>query len=205
MTAMSRHVKTKCDAIMVLKQFLFNNVLVRLVGIHPETGIAFYVNDGHGGVIGVQVHPNGTKKQINAGKNNDGYSYVHGKAEYLQFKHAFGSQKAILASHAVYLAWIGPIEPGMTIDHINGCTTDNRYENLRCVSGAINSRDGGFLRKLKKAGFDPLRIQRAYLLRFFDRMALLKPAIPQRKYSKLTRTQLRRILFAPEFNSNFKF
>ena len=75
------------------KQFLFNNVLVKLVPYHgqdtcPETGIAFYVNKGHGGVIGVQVLPNGTKRQINAVGTKYGHSYAHGKAEYRQFKNA---------------------------------------------------------------------------------------------------------------------
>ena len=185
---------------MVLKHFLFNNIRVRLVGVHPDTGIAFYVNDGYGGVIGVQVHPNGIKRQMNASGTKYGHSYAHGKAEYLNFKDAWGKHISILASHAVYIAWVGTIEPGMTIDHINGCTTDNRFENLRCVSNAINNRDGGFLRKLRSKGFDPTRIQRVYLLRFFDRMAQVKEAISRRQYKNLSKTQLRRILYAPEFN-----
>ena len=184
---------------MVLKQFLFNNIRVKLVGVHPETGIAFYVNNGHGGVIGVRVYPNGRKHQVNAKRTKYGrVEYSHGKNEYLQFLHAFGRGKYILASHAVYIAWVGPIEPGMTIDHINGCTTDNRFENLRQVSNAINNRDGAFTRKLKKAGFNPVCIDRAILLRYFDRMAVLRAQIPYKTYRALTKTQLRAILYDAE-------
>ena len=184
---------------MVLKQFLFNNVRVKLVGVHPETGIAFYVNNGHGGVIGVRVYPNGQKVLVNPDRaKSKGCDYSHGKAEYLQFRQAFGIGKYILASRAVYIAWIGTIEPGMTIDHINGCTTDNRFENLRCVSNAINNRDGAFLRKLKKAGFNPVCIDRTILLRYFDRMAVLRAQIPYKTYRALTKTQLRSVLYDAE-------
>ena len=190
------------------RSFLWNNVRVKLVGVHPETHIALYINNGHGGVIGVQVHPNGTKRQINAAycKNeNSNKAYCGGQKPYLQFRDAFGHHKPILASHAVYIAWVGLIEPGMTIDHINGCTTYNDYRNLRQVSGAVNSRDGAFLRKLKKAGFNVMAIDRVYLLRFFDRMAQVKEVLSYKAYRDLTKAQLRAILYDPEFSLSFFF
>lgn len=186
-----------------------NNVEFRLVpfqgeAVHPQTKCAFYVNNGHGGVIGVRVYPNGQKVLVNPDRlKTKGCDYSHGKAEYLQFRYAFGKRIHILASHAVYIAWIGrPIAPGMTIDHINGCTTDNRFENLRCVTNAVNVRDGGFLRKLKKAGFNPKLIDRAYLLRYFDRMAKVREMLPYKAYRDLTKAQLRTFLYHPEFNIN---
>ena len=183
------------------KSFLYNSVRVRHVpwhgqDTHPETGIALYVSSGEGGVIGVQVFPNGTKHQINAVGTKFGHCYSHGKAEYLQFKDAWGKHKHVLASRAVFMAWYGkPIPAGMTIDHIDGCSTNNDYRNLRCVSGAINSRDGGFLRKLKKAGFEPTTIQRAILLRYFTRMAKYKAEHTPAEYKNLSREALQEILF----------
>ena len=184
---------------MILKQFYFNNVLVRLVGVHPETGIAFYVNNGRGGVIGVRVLPNGTKRMVKATTTKlPQKAYSHGSADYLKFQDAFGRHKSIFASRAVYSAWVGEIPSGMTIDHIDGCTTDNRFENLRTINGKTNSRDGGFLRKLKKAGFNPVCIDRAILLRYFDRMAVLRAQIPYKTYRALTKTQLRSVLYDAE-------
>jgi len=185
---------------MYPKRIEYNGIVFMLVPfkgspMHPERHTAFYVNNGHGGVIGVQLFLNGRMKKTNATLNgNDGHGR---KQEYLQFKHAWGYNIHIYASHAVYLAWIGPMQPGMTIDHINGCTTDNRPENLRQVSIEINQRDGGFLSKLKHKGYDTMRIDRAYLLRYFDRMAKIKIFITERHYNHLTREDLRVALYEP--------
>ena len=86
----------------------------------------------------------------------------------------------------------------MTLDHIDGCTTNNYIGNLRCVSGEINSRDGGFLRMLRNRKINPARIERAYLLRYFDRMAEIKAAMTRYRYERLTKEQLRSILFLPD-------
>lgn len=178
--------------------FLWNNVLVSYVGTNPETGISFYCNNGEGSVLGVSVYPNGRKVQVNATTNKKGYEYQHGKDEYLQFRHAYGVGKSILASHAVWMAAGRTIPAGMTIDHINGCTTDNYIGNLRCVSMEINYRDGGFLRKLRNNGFYTSRIDRAYLLRYYERMAKIKASITEWQYRKMTKEQLRSILFLPD-------
>ena len=139
--------------------FLFNNVLVRYVGTCPETGISFYCNNGEGGVVGVRVYPDGRKVAVNPTTDvTDGTKGINRKRKqrYLLFRHAWGNGKAILASRAVYTAWREkPIPAGMTIDHIDGYTTNNYIGNLRCVSNEINSRDGGFLRILRHKGFNP--------------------------------------------------
>ena len=184
---------------MIIKNSIYyNNIEFRLVKYrrrkrHPKTGIAFYVNNGEGGVIGLRLYPDGRMKLVNADKV--AWKGKHGKAVYLQFRHAWGREIGILASHAVYLAWVGPMKPGMTIDHINGCTTDNRPENLRQVTNAINCRDGGFARKLRNKGFDTKRINRTYLLRYFDRMAQLKASVTKWQYQCLTKQQLQDILY----------
>ena len=182
--------------------FLFNNVLVRYVGTCPETGISFYCNDGKGGVVGVRIYPDGKKVQAKVNETtyvNSKIAYnAKRKQRYLHFAHAFGRSKQILATHAVYMAAGRTIPAGMTIDHIDGCTTNNYIGNLRCVSNAINNRDGGFLTKLRRNGFNPACIERAYLLRFYERMAKIKAAITEYRYKKLTKEQLRSILFLPD-------
>ena len=195
---------------LIDSSFLFNNVRVAYVGTNPENNISFYVNNGQGGVVGIRVYPNGQKIFTNPDRIN--WPKKHGKAEYLQFRHAFGYCKTISASHAVYIAWRNKeIPAGMTIDHIDGVTTDNDVRNLRCVSNEINNRDGGFLRKLRNQGINPgassrqtggaasaekgTCIPRWVLLRYFDRMAFIKENIPRLRYKHLDRADLMTILF----------
>lgn len=187
---------------MCPEQIEFNGIVFKRVPFkglpeHPERHTAFYVNDGHGGVVGLRRYPDGQKVLVNATGIKRGYAYAHGKQEYLKFIHAWGRHIHIYASHAVYSAFYGCIPPGMTIDHINGCSTDNRFENLRIVSGAVNIRDGGFLTKLRNKGIDPVTIQKAYLLRYFDRMARIKSTISKHHYERLTREDLKYVLYEP--------
>ena len=180
--------------------FLCNNVEVRYVGTCPETGISFYSSTRC--TYGVKVFPDGRKAVENTctcnTPNSKVLSNARRKQHYLYFRHAFGQKKGILAAHAVWMAAGRTIPEGMTIDHINGCTTDNCIENLRCITGALNVRDGGFLRKLRHKGINPVAIQRSYLLRFFDRMAVIKPALSPWKYRHLTFDILRAILYLPK-------
>lgn len=169
---------------------------------HPN-GVAFYVNNGQGGVIGIRVYPDGRKVTIYPFTNiTDGTKFPTRRRysqRYLRFKHAWGSGIAIYASHAVYTAWREkPIPAGMTIDHIDGVSLNNDFRNLRCISNAQNCRDGGFLSKLRHKGFNPACIDRAYLLRFFDRMAFIKPALSKNKYYDLLSIDLKRILYLPD-------
>ena len=173
-----------------------NNVEVKYVGTCPETGISFYSSTRC--TYGVRVNPDGRMVVVNATGIKHGKPYAHGKAEYLCFKNAFGHSKHILASLAVWMAAGRTIPEGMTIDHINGCTTENSIENLRCITNAINNRDGGFLRKLRNKGINPVAIQRSYLLRYFARMAKIKEALTQWKYRHLTFDILRSILYLPK-------
>ena len=199
---------------LVGSSFLFNDVEVRYVATCPENNISLYVNRGRGGVFGVRVYPGGRKVLVNATTSTSNNSRIvydaMRKQRYLQFKNAFGHGKNILASHAVYIAWRNKeIPAGMTIDHIDGCTTNNFIGNLRCISNAINKRDGGFLRKLRKKGFDTTTIQRPYLLRYFDRMAQLKTTITSYRYIHLTREDLEFLLYyanqAASIHFNMKY
>ena len=175
---------------------LHNNVNVYYVGTCLETGISFYCATTHN--YGVRVYPNGKTVQVNATTVDTPNSKIHynavRKQRYLQFKHAFGQGKHILVSHAVWMAVGRTIPEGRTMDHINGCTADNRLANLRCISNALNNRDGGFLRKLRNQGIDPTTIQKNYLLRYFARMAKIKEALTKNQYEKLDRVDLATVL-----------
>jgi hypothetical protein len=189
------------------RQFYHGAVLMKLVpykgqDTHPN-GVAFYINNGQGGVIGVRVYPDGRKVAVNPSTNiTDGTKFPtmrRGGQRYLLFRHAWGFCKAIYASHAVYTAWREkPMPAGMTIDHIDGVAQNNDFRNLRCISNVQNCRDGGFLRKLRNKGFNPACIDRAYLLRFYERMAKIKVSITEYRYRKLTKEQLRSILYLPD-------
>ena len=177
--------------------FLFNNVEVTYVGTCPETGISFYCNT-KGANYGVRVYPDGRKAQENPCGVKHGKPYAHGKNEYLMFKDAFGKHKGIYVSHAVWMAAGRIIPPGMTMDHIDGCTTDNRLGNLRCMDIKDNQRDGGFRNKLCNQGFIPVRIPRHYLLRYYSRMAVIKKSLKRWRYRKLTREDLTITLYWPD-------
>ena len=176
--------------------FLHNNVRVYYVGTCPETDISFYCAINHH--YGVRVYPNGKTVHVNATELLYSASCKYDarrKQRYLQFKHAFGEGKHIYVSHAVWMAAGRTIPEGMTIDHINGCTTDNRIQNLRCIDLMTNMRDGGFLRKLRNKGIDPTTVDKSYLLRYCARMARIKETIKKWQYKKLKREDLTAVLY----------
>ena len=189
------------------QSFLHNNIRVYYVGTCPETGISFYCATTQN--YGVRVYHNGQAVQVNATTTTTTNNKIHydavRKQRYLQFKYAFGPGKHIMVSHAVWMAAGRTIPEGMTMDHINGCTTDNRISNLRCISNALNNRDGGFLRKLRNKGFDPTDIQRNYLLRYYARMAKIKEALTAGQYKKLDHEELYLVLYMSQNNLFFHY
>ncbi len=189
------------------QSFLHNNVRVHYVGTCTETGISFYcaVTQNYG----VRVYPNGQKAQLNATKldspNVSNKYNAARKQRYLLFQNAFGHHKSIYVSHAVWMAMGRTIGEGMTMDHINGCTTDNRIQNLRCIDLKTNMRDGGFLRKLRNKGIDPTTVDKSYLLRYFARMAKIKETLMAWQYKNLDREELYLVLFMSQNNLFFHF
>jgi len=187
--------------------FYHNNVRVHYVGTCPETGFSFYCATTHN--YGVRVDPNGQIAQVNATTINTPNSKIHydavRKQRYLQFKNAFGRGKHILVSHAVWMAAGRTIPEGMSMDHINGCTADNRIQNLRCIDLKTNMRDGGFLRKLRNNGFTPTSIQRSQLLRYYARMAKIKEVLTRRQYRELNHEELYLVLYMSQNNLFFHY
>ena len=169
--------------------FLCNNVPVHYVGTCPETGISFYCSLAHN--YGVRINDKTGVSTIINPHMRGGRS----KKEYLNFDHAFGHHKHILIHQAVWMADEREVPMGWELDHINGGKRDNSLQNLRVVTRQLNCRDGGFLRMLRNRKIDPVKIQRPYLLRYFDRMAIIKPALSQWKYRQLLHIDLRNILY----------
>ena len=147
---------------------MYEGTLLRLVPHEPDNGYQFYVSDD--GKIGLRIAPNGVETVVNATptttencKNKTDAKRVQ---RYWQFNHAWNSDEHILVSHAVYLAWVGPIDKPC-IDHKNGITTDNRWQNLEPVTYQENSRRTRYLRVLRECGFDPRIFTASQLREFF--------------------------------------
>ena len=66
-----------------------------------------------------------------------------------------------------YLAWVGPIDKPC-IDHKNGITTDNRYQNLEPVTYRENARRSTILRGLRRVGIDPAQLRFPVLDKYLD-------------------------------------
>ena len=171
--------------------FLCNNVPVHYVGTCPETGMSFYCSLAHN--YGVRINDKTGVSTIINPHMRGGRS----KKEYLNFDHAFGHHKHILIHQAVWMADEREMPMGWELDHINGDKRDNSLQNLRVVTRQLNCRDGGFLRMLRNRKIDPVKIQRPYLLRYFDRMAIIKPALSPWKYRLLTHIDMRKIIYLP--------
>ena len=136
----------------------FNGTPLRLVPHEPDNGYRLFVS--FDGTIGLRIAPSGVETVIEGTytttENSQIQSDANRKQRYLQFKQAWGVREHILVSHAVYLAWVGPIpEDADCIDHLNGCTTDNRWQNLEPVTFVENNRRSKYVRFMRSCDFDP--------------------------------------------------
>ena len=120
----------------------FNGTPLRLVPHEPDNGYRFYIADDgliDGVMQGLRIAPNGVQTLVNASpkttENSTDHYNAKRKQQYWHFANAFGYHKDILVHRAVYEAWSDtPIPPGHQIHHLTGITTDNRFDNLLCVS-----------------------------------------------------------------------
>ena len=135
--------------------FIFEETEVRIVPRESIDGRAFYVS--RDGKKGCNIMPSGMVRKCNATPSTNANSKRHydavRKQHYLQYKNVFGSGKHIYVSHAVWLAWSGkPIPEGHQMHHLNGIVTDNRLENLICLSRAEHRRYDAVQRALRMSG-----------------------------------------------------
>ena len=79
---------------------------------------------------------------------------------------------------------------GNHIDHINGDHFNNRPENLREVTRAINSRDGGFCKLSRKRGIDPVQFPAKVLLRYYEILAEFLETHTRHAYYNLSKDDL---------------
>ena len=73
-------------------------------------------------------HKNGNVNELKAVSVINGVPYIQFTKDY----------KRHLAHRYIYQIHFGEIPKGYVIDHINGNSTDNRIENLRCVTQSQN-------------------------------------------------------------------
>ena len=138
---------------------LYEGTLLHLVPHEPDNGYRFYVSCD--GKIGLRISPKGVETLLNASPTTTENCKVqynaNRKQRYLYFYDVWGYHHGIYVSHAVYRAWVGPIDKPC-IDHKNGITTDNRYQNLEPVTYKENNRRTGILNGLRAVGINPAEL-----------------------------------------------
>ena len=125
---------------------------VRVVPREGKNGIRLFVS--RDAQVAYKILRNGMKISVRGTSTTTRNSKVQynarRKQRYLKFAHALGNDQHILVSHAVHLAWVGPIPDGYVVDHLNGITTDNRADNLEAITPKENVRRVPYLNALRK-------------------------------------------------------
>ncbi len=121
-----------------------------------------------------------------------------GRPVYPHMNSGFGDKECHFLMACAFLH-IPDRSKGEVVDHINGDLLNYSLDNIRIIHKSINRRDGGFLRKLRNKGIDPMMYSTAFLLRFFERMAKFKSSHSWRPYNRLTRDDLLTMLVSPEY------
>ena len=121
--------------------------------------------------------------------------YQKTTAHYLALCRPYGS---MYLARLKYLTFVGPIPPGCTIDHIDGDTMNNDIRNLRCVSRAINDRDGGFMRKLRNNKIY-VKMFPGIILEGYARMAEWKASHTEWAYRQLKGDALKAVFLGSEY------
>ena len=150
------------------------------IWLHPQTND---VLSAHGTKITLRLLP----KEKHKAKGT----------RYLSLSHTYGN---MYLARLKYLTFVGPIKKGEVIDHIDGNTMNNDIRNLRAIKRRINSRDGGFMRKLRNNGIIVAMFPNDVILAGYKRMARWKNSHSVRQYKKLRGAELRQVFFGPKYN-----
>lgn len=76
---------------------------------------------------------NGELRPITLSKKKTGYLYAN-----IYWGKTKAHRSSLRVHRIVYQTFVGPIPDGWVIDHINGDKSDNRLENLQCITQQDN-------------------------------------------------------------------
>lgn len=102
-----------------------------------------YQASDQGNIKSLNYNHTGKEQLLKPGKNTSGYYQVALCED--------GKRKIRLIAHLVWEAFNGPIPPGMQVNHINECRTDNRLENLNLMTSKENNNWGSHTYRAAKA------------------------------------------------------
>lgn len=115
---------------------------------------------------------------------------------YLKLGRGYGN---MYLARLKYLTFVGPIKEGEVIDHIDGNTMNNDIDNLRAIPPEINSRDGGFMKKLRNNGIIVAMFPNEIILAGYERMAKWKATHSLYQYYRLKGQELLQVFFGPNY------
>lgn len=149
----------------------------------------------------VWLHPHTNDVLLQSGKKSKlqvlpDEKFKANTTRYLKLGRRYGN---VYLARLKYLTFVRPIKEGEVIDHIDGNTMNNDIDNLRAVPKAINSRDGGFMRKLRNNGIIVAMFPKNVILAGYERMAKWKETHTLRQYRLLKGQVLRQVFFGPNY------
>ena len=152
-------------------------------GVLPRT---FYIKVDDEHPEGIVVNEYGQRKTLRKIKMTKRKQETYYELKFL----CKGRNYHVCMHYLIFCTFHHIPEKGNTIDHIDGNHFNNRPENLREVTIAINRRDGGFCKLSRNRGIDPVQFPAKVLLAYYEILAEFKNSHSWRKYVSLTKDDL---------------